>query len=220
MLRVNNLSIIKEDKEILKDINFTLTTGSKVLLTGPSGSGKSTFLKALLFFETGNSGEIYFSDKLITPANINWYRSHFSYIGQKPPFYEGSVLQFLHYPFRFKSNRRLKFHKDRVAELFMQLNIPEELLNQEYASLSGGEQQRITIVQSLLLGRKYLFLDEVTSALDESNIQSVIKAVCEDKSLTVLTVAHNPQWRAKSDTIYTVINGDIYPETQSDYVDE
>ena len=52
--------------------------------------------------------------------------------------------------------------------------------------------------------KKYLFLDEVTSALDETNIRNVIDAVCNDPELTVLTVSHNHQWRQKSDLIYLV----------------
>lgn len=204
MLAVKNLSVVAETKEILKDVQFILEPGTKVLLTGPSGSGKSTFLQALLFFKPGFSGDIYFKEKLITPSNINWYRSHFSYIGQKPPFFEGSVLQFLRYPFHFKANKHYTFKKENVIRIFDQLSISHSLLHQDYPSLSGGEQQRVTIVQSLLLDKKYLFLDEVTSALDETNIRNVIEAVCNDPELTVLTVSHNHQWRQKSDLIYVV----------------
>ncbi len=204
MLVVNKLSVTAETKEILKDVDFILEPGTKALLTGPSGSGKSTFLQALLFFKPGLSGNICFKDKPITPSNINWYRSHFSYIGQKPPFFEGSVLQFLRYPFHFKANKHYSFKKENVIRIFDQLSINHTLLHQDYPSLSGGEQQRVTIVQSLLLNKKYLFLDEVTSALDETNIRNVIDAVCNDPELTVLTVSHNHQWRQKSDLIYLV----------------
>lgn len=144
MLRVKNLTIRKETKTILENVNFDLKEGNKILLVGPSGTGKSTFLKALLFFELGDSGEIYFNNKLITPTNINWYRSHFSYIGQKPPFFEGTVLQFIKFPFLFKANRKLKLKKEAVLKLFEQLTINQNLLYQDYSSLSGGEQCKET----------------------------------------------------------------------------
>lgn len=83
--------------------------------------------------------------------------------------------------------------------------------------MSLFKQQRITIIQSLLLGRKYLFLDEVTSALDETNINKVIDTVCDDPSITLLVVSHNQQWRAKVDMVYCVENKKLTREPKMEY---
>ena len=63
-----------------------------------------------------------------------------------------------------------------------------------YTRLSGGEQQRLTIIQGLQLERSFCLLDEITSSLDQDSMRSVIRFFAQDKARTVLAVTHNREW--------------------------
>ena len=70
MLELKNISYIKDDKEILKDINLTIDDNKFIAITGPNGSGKSSLAKIIMGINTPTSGRIYFNGEDITEKNI------------------------------------------------------------------------------------------------------------------------------------------------------
>lgn len=207
MLEIKNLTIIKAGKPILKDCNFRIKSGEKALISGESGTGKSTFLKAILFFEHHTNGEIYYSSRKINAENIDQFRKNFVYIGQKAPFFEGTVEEYLCLPFTFKHNQHnIPTDLDKYLQL---LNFPDSILKQKYEKLSGGEQQRITILQSLLLDKPFFLLDEITSSLDENNIYQVVKLIIGANERSVISISHNKEWMDFVDNIYLMKNGKL-----------
>ncbi len=174
MIEIKNLTVKKNDLLILDDINLTIHRNEKILITGKSGSGKSTLLKNILFFDEKTEGDIIFEDEQISYKNIDSFRQKIIYIGQKAPAFNGSVEEFLNIPFEFKSAEGRKPDKETVIKFLAKLSFDKSVLIKNFNSLSGGEQQRITIVQSLLLNKKIFLLDEITSSLDEENIRRVV----------------------------------------------
>jgi ABC-type lipoprotein export system ATPase subunit len=74
------------------------------------------------------------------------------------------------------------------------LGLDPALKKSPYTRLSGGEQQRLTIIQGLQLERGFCLLDEITSSLDQESMRAVIRHFAEDKGRTVLAVTHNREW--------------------------
>lgn len=206
MLRLKNISVVKKGRVILNNIDFGVNKGEKILINGKSGCGKTTLLKSILFFEW-MTGEILFNGKKTTHLNIHDYRRNFVYIGQKAPSFAGSVREYLNLPFEFMYNVNQKPDDSVITGILEYFSFHESVLEQDYNSLSGGEQQRITIIQSLLLDKPVYLLDETTSHLDEDNTRKVIDAVNRKNSRTVISVSHNAQWLSKSTKIYDLKNG-------------
>lgn len=199
MLTVKNLSVSKSNKQILKNINLSLVKGQKLHITGESGSGKSTLLKALLYFEEF-TGSIFFEGKEVSICNLKSYRQNFAYVGQNIINFDGLVKNFLHTPYLLKANKNKKPEENFYANAFKQFKLSTDILNMEYAKLSGGQKQRINIIQALALSKKIIVLDEVASALDDTNLNIIFDAILNNQNLSALIVSH----RLKSTKITTL----------------
>ena len=208
-LQLQKITVQKDGKTILHDINFNVRKGDKILIQGPSGSGKSTLLKAILGFAKGTSGDMYMDGQHIDGTSIRYLRNHFAYIGQNPLVFEGTVSDYLALPFTFKRNSNGKPNLEQCRNTLSSLGFDPAILPKEYHLLSGGEQQRITIAQALLLKRDAYLLDEVTSSLDESNIFRVIELFMADRQQTIIAVSHNKEWQEYATRIITLESGRI-----------
>ena len=208
MIQLEHLHVSKQDTVILEDINLTLHKGEKVLLKGESGSGKSTLIKSLLFFEHFR-GRLLFNGLEINPENLCNYRRQSAYIGQTAPNFNENVRDFLSMPYTFKANKTLSLDSQKMEDLLERLNFDRSILDKNFSDLSGGEKQRMLILQMLLLDKPIYFLDEVTSALDKKNIQTVVSLFTGDKNKTILSISHNEEWEEYCTRVIELAKGKI-----------
>ncbi len=208
-LQLQKITVQRDGKTILHDISFNVRKGDKILIQGPSGGGKSTLLKAILGFAKGTSGDMYMDGQHIDGTSIRYLRNHFAYIGQNPLVFEGTVSDYLALPFTFTKNSREKPTSEQCRNTLVSLGFDPAILSKAYHFLSGGEQQRITIAQALLLKRDAYLLDEVTSSLDEGNIFRVIELFTADPNQTLIAVSHNKEWQQYATRIITLESGRI-----------
>ena len=124
-----------------------------------------------------------------------------------------TVQEALLLPFQFKAHRNRKPTHAQLIEVLQRLQLPAALLRQESSRISGGEKQRIALARGLLLGKKLYLLDEVTSALDAESKQAVFE-VFSDPQLTVLSVAHDPEWLARCTVIFELDAGRLAQVTR------
>lgn len=176
------------------------------MLSGKSGSGKSSVLRTLLGLHPLTLGTIYFQEKPLTPTSVQTIRSCTAYIGQEPILGAESVREALLLPFQFKTHRDHRPTQAQLIEVLQRLRLPEDILNRDSSRISGGEKQRIALARGLLLGKKLYLLDEVTSALDAESKQAVFD-VFSDPHLTVLSVAHDPEWLERCGIIFELEAG-------------
>ncbi len=208
LIEFDRVTITAQDKTLLADISFTLNTGEKAAFHGKSGAGKSTVLKALLGLHTISQGKILFNGQPLTAPVIQTIRHDAIYISQEPILAAQTVQEALLLPFQFKAHSPHKPSRQRLVEMLARLDLPAHVLEQQTGCISGGEKQRVALARGLLMGKSLYLLDEVTSALDADSKQAVYN-VCFQTETTLLSVAYDPEWLARCDTIYTLQQGQL-----------
>lgn len=214
IIRFEHVSVIVSEKTLLSDINFALFPGEKAVLCGKSGSGKSSVLRTMLGLHAIKSGAVYFQEQALTSASVQTIRSCTAYIGQEPMLGAESVREALLLPFQFKAHRGHRPTDRQLIEVLQRLQLPETILSRESSRISGGEKQRIALARGLLLGKKLYLLDEVTSALD-SESKRVVFDVFSDPHLTVLSVAHDPEWMSRCGMVIELEAGRLTQVTRN-----
>lgn len=214
IIRFEHVSVIVSEKTLLSDINFALFPGEKAVLCGKSGSGKSSVLRTMLGLHAIKSGAVYFQEQALTSASVQTIRSCTAYIGQEPMLGAESVREALLLPFQFKAHRGHRPTDRQLIEVLHRLQLPETILSRESSRISGGEKQRIALARGLLLGKKLYLLDEVTSALD-SESKRVVFDVFSDPHLTVLSVAHDPEWMSRCGIVIELEAGRLTQVTRN-----
>jgi putative ABC transport system ATP-binding protein len=212
MIQLEHVKVVKQDTTILKDINLTIHKGDKILLRGESGSGKSTLIKSLLYFEHFQ-GRILFNGEPITRKNLCHYRRQSGYISQTIPKFNENVRDFLKLPYTFKSNKSLTLDSQKTLGMLGKLNFAESILDKNFSELSGGEKQRLLILQMMMLDRPIYLLDEVTSALDKKNIRAAVSLITGDENRTILSISHNQEWEDHCSRAIELDHGEILSDS-------
>ena len=191
ILKIENLNLEIGTVKILKDISFTVQKKEIIALLGPSGSGKSSLLKSINMLNSPSCGQIKYHNNDIQEISPMALRKKIGYVLQKPTLFGNDVMENLKYPCELHQ----KVFDINLVEFYLKkVNLKPDILEKKPNELSGGEQQRISLVRTLLLEPEIILLDEVTSALDEDNtllIEELIKYENENNELTVIFISHN-----------------------------
>ena len=187
-----HISLTVGDRQILRDISFSVEEGESITIIGPSGSGKSTILKLASSLVSPTEGTISFHGKPIESYAPTEYRQRVAYCFQQPYLFGQTVRGNLAFPFTMRGR---SVDTKRIKELFDLFHMNLDLLEKSNTELSGGEMQRICLIRSLLFAPEVLLLDEVTSALDTENTEWVEQGLMQlhKEGLTLLQVTHNPE---------------------------
>jgi len=209
LLEMKNVSYIKEDKIILKDISLQVEEGDFITIVGASGSGKSTMLKLFSHLISPTSGEILYRGRDMMSYDPVLLRREISYCVQSGGLFGRTAEDNLAFPYEI---RGLEMDREAVAALLSKFGLGQDVLREENRSLSGGEKQRVALARTLLLKPAVVLLDEVTSALDQENtriVEDVIRQL-NDGGTTILWITHSPeQSRRLGSKLLTVENGEI-----------
>ncbi len=181
-LEIKNLFLNFNGIEVVKNFSLKVNKGQIVALLGPNGAGKSEIVLAVSGLEKVNSGSIKIDGEEIIGKNPEYIRS--MGIASVP---EGhSVLTKLTVYENIKAAASLKsgFIKNisDILDLFPELS---ERQNQYAGSLSGGQQQMLTIAQALVSQPKYLLIDEMSLGLAPLIVNRLMKVVTELKKNNV-----------------------------------
>ncbi len=186
MIKLNNVCVKYQDKEVLKNINLEIKPQEFVCIIGLSGSGKTTLLKTILGLVKPSSGSCYLLNE-----NINTIkRNHKKAILQQtnlifqdynliPNTYVINNLLYLKIPqLNFLQKLLAIFPKQEKIKALTILD-KMHLLDKAYEktnNLSGGEQQRIAIARCIYQDPQIILADEPTSSLDIKNTQEILEA--------------------------------------------
>ncbi len=219
MISVKNLQKYFGKNHVLKNINYEIKNGEKIVIIGPSGSGKSTFLRCLNLLEVPTSGQIWFDGVEITDpkSDVNKIRQKMNMVFQHFNLYANhTVLSNITLaPIKLK-----KISKEQAEEEAMNLLKRVGLQDKSNAypsQLSGGQKQRIAIVRSLAMNPEVILFDEPTSALDPEMVGEVLGVMEElsEMGLTMICVTHEMGFANKiADKVIFMDDGCIVEENE------
>lgn len=174
---------------VLEGVSLTVKAGECVALVGASGSGKSTFMRSLYGNYRIDQGDIWVKRQQQW-VNLPQLLDHELIAVRQHTL--GYVSQFLRVIPRVSAvdvaaeplmelGMEAEEARQRVCDLFRQLNLPERLWPLSPTTFSGGEKQRVNIARAFAVPYPILLLDEPTSALDAANRDVVIQLITECK---------------------------------------
>lgn len=200
-IEIEGLGVRHNTSWVLRGFDLKVLPGEKVALSGPSGSGKSTVLKCVMGLVEPQEGSISVQGRPLNAHDIWRIRHQLAYVAQEPDLGTGTPRQALENAFSYKANLNLRDNLKRLPLLIERFKLGASLLDKDAASVSGGEKQRFALVAALLLERPIILLDEASSALDKVNKQIVVDFFKEAVNITVLSVAHDPDWLSFTDRV-------------------
>lgn len=203
----------RQDRQILRDVSFSIPAGHTVAVVGASGAGKSTLARLLFRFYDVDQGHIAIDGQDIRTVTQDSLRAAIGVVPQDTVLFNDTLYRNLAYG-RPDASEEEVYRAARMAHLdgFIQ-SLPDGYQTQvgeRGLKLSGGEKQRVAIARVILKNPPVLILDEATSSLDSLSEQAILVALKEvSRQRTSLVIAHRLSTTRDADTILVMDGGRI-----------
>ncbi len=214
MLEVRDIHSYYGKSHILQGVSLDLKEGELVCLLGRNGVGKSTTLKSIMGVVKPKQGSIRLDNKeLIGKEPYEIARLGIGYVPEDRRIFRSlTVHENLLMGIKSQKNSNAKdggWTVDRVYELFPRL---QERRNNKGSHLSGGEQQMLTVVRTLMGNPRLILVDEPTEGLAPLIVKDVLEmlATVRKSGVTVLMVEQNFKAAIKvADRFYIMSKGQM-----------
>lgn len=203
MLKIQNLHVTINSKEIIKGINLEIKPGEIHAIMGPNGSGKSTLANVLVGNENYQitSGSIEFANKDLLKLSIEERALAGIFLAFQYPVEIPGVNNLYFLKTALNNLRKARgekeldafdfttFLKEKNKIVEMDPSFLQRMVN---VGFSGGEKKRNEILQMLVLEPKLAILDETDSGLDIDALQIVAKGInsLKSKDRSVILITH------------------------------
>ncbi|TKB05856.1 ABC transporter ATP-binding protein [Desulforhopalus sp. IMCC35007] len=192
MLHLDKMSCGYGNLTVVEDLSFNIARGEIFALIGANGAGKSSTIMSIAGHVQVKSGKILFKERDITSVPVTKRVSLGIAIvpeGRRL-FTDMSVSENLAMGCYSLPKSRLSRNRDKVLELFPRL---KERINQQASSLSGGEQQMLSIGRALMAEPELLIIDELSLGLMPKVIDLCYQAITalREQGVTILLVEQN-----------------------------
>lgn len=202
-----------KERDVIKNVSFSVKTGHMLGIVGHSGTGKSTLANLLMRLYDVKSGEILIDGINIKDYSIDCLRGNISIVSQETYIFIGSVLDNIRYARPDAGfDEVVRAAKAAYAHDFI-MKMPDgydTIIGSSQRQLSGGERQRISIARAILANSRILILDEATASVDtqtERAIQSSIDKLIEGR--TTISIAHRLSTLKNADDLIVIEDGQI-----------
>ena len=194
ILEIRHLSKTFGTNLVLKDIDFSVSSGDVTCIIGASGSGKSTLLRCLNLLETPTTGEIAYHGTNIADKKVNapQYRSKVGMVFQNFNLFNNMTVLENCIIGQTKVLKKNKSEAQKNAMYYLEKVGMAPYINAKPRQLSGGQKQRVAIARALAMEPEVLLFDEPTSALDPQMVGEVLEVMRKlaGEGLTMIIVTH------------------------------
>lgn len=219
-------------KNDFKNINFSLYEGEILGISGLVGAGRSEIARAICKIDSTDSGDVYLEEEKIDIDNYEQaIKNGLCYLTEDRKE-EGLFLNL-----NLKENisaakiNKIEEHllisnkqeKETASKFANDLNIVFSDLNQEVASLSGGNQQKVMLAKWLAVNPKVIFLDEPTRGIDvgaKSEIHNKLRELSNQGLGVIVISSELPEIIGLCDRVLIMYEGEITGELVEDEITE
>ena len=201
------------EKQILKNISFSVKAGERFAIVGATGSGKSTIAKVLLRLNDIESGRILINGVNVLDLPLNCLRNQISYTPQKAYIFSGKIKD----NFRFTNKDMTDKEMIKIAKIAQSYDFIDSLpdkfdsfVAQGGINFSGGQKQRLSIARALSKDANIYLFDDSFSALDyatDAKLRKELKTFLKDK-ITII-IAQRLNTIADADKIIVLKDSEI-----------
>lgn len=189
-LTCENVSLGYDNKTILSNLSFSVSSGDYLCIVGENGSGKSTLMRTMLGLQKPMSGEISLGDGL--------KKGEIGYLPQQTDVqknFPASVKEIVLSGCQARAGLRPFYNnqeKEMAANAMKKMRI-EEFSKRCYRELSGGQQQRVLLARALCATQKILLLDEPVSGLDPKVTAEMYELISglNKEGITIIMISHD-----------------------------
>ena len=209
----DHVSFSLDNKEILKDISFTLPAGKTLGIMGATGSGKTSIINLLGRFYDPEEGRITLDSIDIKELSLSQLRRSMAPVLQDVFLFSDTVaenVKFGNRAFLTTDDVTSSLAKAQAEDFVTRLDEgTETLIGERGVGLSGGQKQRISIARALAKKAPILILDDSTSALDMETELAIQRELNALKDVTKIIIAHRISAVRHADEILVLEDGRI-----------
>lgn len=197
MIEIKKLNKKFSDNFLFRAFELQVNDGEMIAIVGKSGCGKTTLLNMLGLIDYEYSGTIMYDHVDIKKLNASkrqkFIRNHINYLFQNYALIDDATVEqnmeiALYYEKLSKEEKKARI---RIALQKVGLSNYEK---KKVFTLSGGEQQRVSLARAMIKKGNVILADEPTGNLDEENRDIVLNVLLEQnkEGKTIIIVTHDP----------------------------
>ena len=230
MLKLSNLTVKRDDKVLLKNIELEIYKGKVNVLTGHSGSGKTLISMAIMNHLNNHlqvsdyrllmNGECIKGDMLIRGKTIGYISQDYTACFNQ----HQTIGKQLERIYRFHFNVTKRAAKNQSIKALESVGLPPEILKRYVFDVSLGQLQRVQIASVLMLQPQVIIADEITSSLDlisAMKVMEMLTSAAKRNAQTLFLITHDVFIMKKyADYITVIKDGEIVSHVPPDMIDE
>jgi len=211
-IKVDNISVKFDEREIIKDVSFSIKAGTKTAIIGPTAAGKTQLLYVLTGLLKPTTGSIIYDNNDISAYKKSSFHDQVSFVFQDSIIFNLTIRENIAFSNNVNDESLKKAIDTAELDEFIESlpNKLDTLASERGTSLSGGQKQRIMLARALAINPKVLFLDDFTARVDTITEQKIIKNITKNyPDLTLISIAQKISSIDDYDKIILLMEGEL-----------